>query len=153
MAAKLVAGPYWTPRAVATLLEEAADTLGRLPDDRGGGYARVWPPTVHGSREPLGSHAVARPIPPSPEAIDRMEEVLGWLCWLEPEERRLVWLRAEGLPWKRITCRLGIGRTTAWQKWTMALLKIASRLNTIAEQERPNNKLLNKSRRIVLQTR
>ena len=38
-----------------------------------------------------------------PEAIDRMDEALDWLMWLEPEERRLVWLRAEGLPWKRIT--------------------------------------------------
>ena len=48
---------------------------------------------------------------------------------VEPGERRLVWLRAEGLPWKRVTDRLGIGRTTAWQRWTMALLKIAIRLN------------------------
>ena len=63
--------------------------------------------------------------------------------WLEPEERRLVWLRAEGLPWKRITHRLGIGRTTAWQRWTMALLKIAVRLNATAEQNRPNIKPLN----------
>ena len=153
MAAKLIAGPHWTPRAVATLLEQAADTLGRLPDGRGGGYARVWPPTVRGSRESIGSHALARPIPPSPEAIDRLDEVLRWLCWLEPEERRLVWLRAEGLPWKRITYRLGIGRTTAWQRWTMALLKIASRLDAEAERERPNNKPLNRSRQIVLQGR
>ena len=66
--------------------------------------------------EPSGC---ARPAAAAPEAIDRMDEALGWLCWLEPEERRLVWLRAEGLPWKRITRRLGIGRTTAWQRWTI----------------------------------
>jgi hypothetical protein len=81
-----------------------------------------------------------------------MDEVLGWLSWLEPEERQLVWLRAEGLPWKRITHRLGVGRTTAWQKWTMALLKIASRLNVVAEQKRPNIKPLNKSPAAVLQS-
>ena len=52
-----------------------------------------------------------------------MDEALEWLAWLDPEERRLVWLRAEGLPWKRITHRLAIGRTTAWQHWTVALLK------------------------------
>jgi hypothetical protein len=34
----------------------------------------------------------------------------------------------------------------------MALLKIASRLDAEAERERPNNKPLNRSRRIVLQT-
>ena len=69
-----------------------------------------------------------------------MDETLGWLCWLDPEERRLVWLRAEGMPWKWITHRLGIGRTTAWQRWTMALLKISTRLNAADEQERSNNK-------------
>ena len=79
-----------------------------------------------------------------PEAIDRMDEALDWLMWLEAEERRLVWLRAEGLPWKRITHRLAIGRTTAWQRWTIALLKIATRLNAAAEQDRSNIKPLNK---------
>ena len=49
----------------------------------------------------------ARPAAAAPEAIDRMDEALGWLMWLEPEERQLVWLRAEGLPWKWITRRLG----------------------------------------------
>jgi hypothetical protein len=63
--------------------------------------------------------------------------------WLDPEERQLVWLRAEGVPWKRITHRLGIGRTTAWQRWTLALLKIATRLNAAAEQHRSNIKPLN----------
>jgi hypothetical protein len=143
----MTTAPTWTPKRVAARLEEAADAMARLPNERVPGFYDMWPGIVGGSL--TGD----RPAAPSPEAIDRMEEVLGWLCWLEPEERRLVWLRAEGLPWKRITHRLGIGRTTAWQRWTMALLKIASRLNTIAEQERPNNKLLNKSRRIVLQTR
>jgi predicted DNA-binding protein (UPF0251 family) len=88
-----------------------------------------------------------------PEAIDRMDEALRWLTWLELEERRLVWLRAEGMPWKRITHRLGIGRTTAWQRWTIALLKIATRLNAAAEQGRPDIKALNRSGDPVLQTR
>jgi Domain of unknown function (DUF6362) len=69
----------------------------------------------------------------------------------EPEERRLVWLRAEGLPWKRITGRLGIGRTTAWQRWTIALLKISVRLNAADEQKRPNNNILNTQAGSVLE--
>ncbi len=55
------------------------------------------------------------------------------------------------MPWKRITRRLAIGRTTAWQRWTVTLLKIATRLNADAEQNRPNNKVLNKDRVPVLQ--
>jgi Domain of unknown function (DUF6362) len=82
-----------------------------------------------------------------------MDEALGWLLWLEPEERRLVWLRAEGVPWKRITDWLGIGRTTAWQRWTTALLRIAVRLNAAAEQNRPDIKPVNIVAGRVLQGR
>ena len=62
-----------------------------------------------------------------------------------------MWLRAEGLPWKRITHQISIGRTTAWQRWTTALLKIATRLNAAAEQDRPDIKAVNRSRESVLQ--
>ena len=121
--------------------------LARLPDEKVHGLYDLWPRLVG---EPCG---YARAAAAAPEAIDRMDEALRWLMWLEPEERRLVWLRAEGMPWKWITRRLGIGRTTAWQRWTVALHKITSRLNARAEQNRPNNKLLNRSGRIVLQSR
>src|SRR5665809_42149 len=117
----------WDNEVVARRLEEAADTLARLPDERVCGHYDLWPKLIgEPCRHP-------RPEAAAPEAIDRMDEALGWLMWLEPEERRLVWLRAEGVPWKRITHRLGIGRTTAWQRWTTALLKITVRLEAAAE--------------------
>jgi hypothetical protein len=130
-------GQRWDQEAVARRLEEAADVLARLPEERVRGFYDLWPRMVGA---PCAS---ARPAAAAPEAIDRMDEALGWLCWLDSEERHLVWLRAEGLPWKRITHGLGIGRTTAWQRWTSALLKIAVRLNTTAEQNRPNTESLN----------
>jgi hypothetical protein len=116
----------WTPQLVAERLAEAADVLDRLPEPRVRGFYSLvpLPPDV-----PAGDGARTRPAAPAPEGIDRMDETMVWLAWLEPEERHLVWQRAEGLPWKWITRRLGIGRTTAWQRWTMALLKIATRLN------------------------
>jgi hypothetical protein len=132
-----LAGPRWTSEAVARRLEEAADVLARLPDDRVHGLYDLWPKLVGESSR----HA--RPAAAPPEAIDRMDEALGWLMWLEHEERRLVWLRAQGVPWKRITHWLGIGRTTAWQRCTTALLQIAVRLNAAAEQNSPNIKPLN----------
>jgi hypothetical protein len=113
----------WTPRRVGARLEEAADVIARLPDERVPGLYDLWPGIVGAPVTGSG------PAAPSPDAIDRMDEALGWLCWLDPDERRIVWLRAEGLPWKRIIHRIGVGRTTAWQRWTMALLKIAVRLN------------------------
>jgi hypothetical protein len=134
----------WDNEAVARRLEEAADVLARLPDERVRGIYDLWPRLVG---EPCGHARVAAA---APEAIDRMDQTLGWLMWLEPEERRLVWLRAEGVPWKRITHRLGISRTTAWQRWTTALLKISVRLNVETEQNRPDNKVLNRRASPVL---
>lgn len=137
--------PRWTPPLVAERLAEAVDVLARLPDERVRGFYHLWPKLVG---EPC-KHP--RPAAAAPEAIDRMDAALAWLLWLEPEERRLVWLRAEGLPWKRITGRLGIGRTTAWQRWTIALLKISVRLNAADEQKRPNNNILNTQAGSVLE--
>jgi hypothetical protein len=116
----------WSEEAVARRLEEAVDVLARLPEDAARGIYDMWPRIVGAPWASAGRAAAA------PEGIDRMDEALRWLTWLEPEERRLVWLRAEGLPWKWITHRLGIGRTTAWQRWKMALLNIATRLNAAA---------------------
>jgi hypothetical protein len=136
-------GRSWTPVLVAERLVEAADVLARLPEERVRGFYGLWPKLIGVPGRPT------RPAAAAPEAIDRMDEALGWLLWLDPEERRLVWLRAEGLPWKWITRRLGIGRTTAWQRWTTALLKIMVRLDTV-EQIRPNIKPVNRSPHPVL---
>jgi hypothetical protein len=132
---------------VAARLEEAADVLARLPEAKVCRMYDLWPRLMG------ASCASVSPAAPAPEAIDRMDEALGWLAWLEPPERGLVWMRAEGLPWKRITHRLALGRTTAWQRWTVALHKIVSRLNAAAEHERTNIELLNKRAHPVLQRR
>jgi Domain of unknown function (DUF6362) len=130
-------GQRWDQETVARRLQEAVDVLARLPEERACGYYDLWPRLVG---EPCRQ---ARPAAAAPEAIDRMDEALVWLLWLNPEERRLLWLRAQDVPWKRVTHWLGIGRTTAWQRWTTGLLQIAVRLNAAAEQNRPNNKPLN----------
>jgi hypothetical protein len=143
----------WDKDSVARRLEEAADVLDRMPPERIEARHSSWPRVIRPAAASLRSGQRSRPSAPPPQAIDRMDEALGWLAWIEPAERRLVWMRAEGLPWKRITHRLGMGRTAAWQHWTIALHKIASRLNAAAEQERPNIKLLNKRANPVLQPR
>ena len=126
----MAAEQVWTPNRVEARLEEAATTLRRLPSVKMQGYFSAWPPIVHDFWEAFGRHgAQARPDPPSPAAIDRMDESMLWLRWLEPDETRLVWLRAEGVRWKLICSQFGVGRTTAWHRWSVALAKIAGRLN------------------------
>ena len=41
------------------------------------------------------------------------EEALLWLRWLERDDARIVWLRAERTPWKPICWEMGISRATA----------------------------------------
>ena len=120
----------WTPELVAERLEEAVDVLARLPEERVRGLYDLWPRMI-GARC-AGAQAAA----PVPEAIDRMDEALVWLAWLQRDERYIVWLRAEGVPWKRITHRLGMGRTTAWERFSRALLKISVRLNAMNKSVR-----------------
>lgn len=122
--------PSWTPKTVAEAVEEAAHTLRRLPPVKVRGYVSSWPPTIREFWEAYGWHDTkVRLGPPAPDAIDRMDEVLHWLLILEPDEVRLVWLRAEGVRWKSIAYRFGIDRSTAWRHWTFALIKIAAHLN------------------------
>ena len=132
---------HWTPKLVEARFEEAADTLRRLPSVKVQGYFNTWPPVIRDFWEAFGRTEVrVRPAPPAPGAIDRMDETFTWLRWLEPEETRLVWLRAEGVVWKLITYRLGVCRSTAWRQWVAALIKVASRLNGIGDRNRPNIK-------------
>jgi hypothetical protein len=51
------------------------------------------------------------------------------MLWITAEERKLIWLRAARVPWKQITWEFGCDRTTVWRRWTLALTKIAARLN------------------------
>ena len=121
---------HWTPKLVEERLEEAADTLRRLPAVKVQGFVCTWPPIVRDFWEAFGWNEVQpRPGSPSPAAIDRMDETFRWLHWLDPDEVRLVWLRAEGVRWKLISHRFGINRSTAWRHWTFALIKVAGFLN------------------------
>lgn len=114
-------------------LEEAADTLRRLPYPREyaalkGGQSTM-PEYVRNAVEAYGYNDAEPPkIRPSAEAIDRMDEALGWLRWLPEQDARLVWMRAMRIGWKRISAEFHIDRTTAWRYYTAAIMVIAARL-------------------------
>ena len=120
----------WTIDDVAARFSEAADTGRRLPPVRVQGYFNVWPTFVRDGWETFAAKDYDyRPLPPTPEAIDRMLEVMRWVQWLEVEQRHLIWMRAKQVEWKDICRRVGCDRTTAWRRWQKALGQVAERLN------------------------
>lgn len=119
----------WTLDAVAERFREAAETAHRLPPVRVQGYFNVWPAIKREAQEIYTDPDRVLRFPPTPEAIDRMEETMRWVLWLEEEQRHLVWMRAEEWEWKDIARRFGCDRNTAWRRWKKALGIVVARLN------------------------
>ena len=75
----------WTPKAVADRLEEAAQTLRRLPPVKVRGYIASWPPIICDFWEAFGWHATeVRLGPPAPDAVDRMTRRFAGCSVLSP---------------------------------------------------------------------
>lgn len=114
--------------AIADRLEQAAYTLRRLPRVTVDGYKSNWPSTVNEFHEAYGyNEATMRLGPPSARHITEMDEALRWMLLLndDPEyTRKLVWLRANRVRWKRITQRFGHSRTKLYLDWRNALYAI-----------------------------
>ena len=62
-----------------------------------------------------------------------MEETITWSRFLKPEDAKLVWAHAEGVPWKAICWRFGIARATAHRRWQYGLSVIAWQLRWLGE--------------------
>ncbi len=120
----------WTPSLVEERLVEAADVLKRLPEERVQGYFSAWPEIVRSVHDAFGWHdpVLKRPWP-SPSSIDRMDETMTWLGWLEPDVAKIVWFRASGSRWKSICARVGLQRTAVHQRYLFGHCVIAWRLN------------------------
>jgi len=124
----------WTIEEVAARFADAADIARRLPPVRVQGYFNVWPAFMRQEWEAFAADdKVYRPLPPGPDAVDRMLETMRWVQWLEVEQRHLVWMRAKQYDWQDICGRFGCCRTTAWRRWKSALQLVATRLNAAAD--------------------
>lgn len=121
----------WTMEQVEGRLIEAASVLKRLPEPRVQGYFSTWPTIVPEFADLIGREPEpTRAPPPSARAIARMEEVLEvWLKLIEPDDRKLVWMRAENAPWKAVCWRFGISRATAHRRWQYAIALMTWKLN------------------------
>ena len=121
-----------TASEIADRMEDAARTLRRLPDPPGSGpkgYGRSWPEYVQEARHAYGYHQARMRVWPSPRDIAQMEECFDWLRLVEPEDARIIWMRAEGRRWREVCVTAGCVRQTAWRRWVAALATIAQRVN------------------------
>ncbi|NQV82602.1 MAG: hypothetical protein HQ494_02170 [Rhodospirillales bacterium] len=125
-----MADKCWTPSLVEDRLVEAVSVLQRLPEERVQGYFSAWPEIVRNFWDAYGMHdpVLKRPWP-SPASIDRMDETLQWLQWLEPDVAKICWFRAAGDRWKSICGRVGLQRTAVHQRHLFGHCVIALRLN------------------------
>lgn len=120
----------WTIEMVEQRLGEAADVMRRLPPVRVQGYFNTWPRALVEFADRVGQQPEPMRLPPpSAAAISRMEEALTWLRWLESEDAKLVWARADRMPWKAICWQFGTARATANRRWQYGVSVIAWRLN------------------------
>ena len=111
-------------------LAEAADALRRLSLNgiKPGALRSGWPDVVHQAHEAYGWTAERmRPPRPSPAQITRMDEAIGWLLWLDGQERKIVWARSMGVSWRRIEDLDGRSIRTLQNLFAAALGRIVAR--------------------------
>ncbi|MFY0311821.1 DUF6362 family protein [Leisingera sp. D0M16] len=79
----------------------------------------------------------------------------SWLRWLERDDARIVWLRAERMAWTPICWEMGVSRTAATRRWQFGLAVITWRLNGLVPPARRSQQFVIEnanclSRKIVL---
>jgi len=119
----------WSTARVEDRLESAADVFRQLPSVKPQGYFNAWPEYFHTFGDKVGQEPQIRRPRPGPRQITEAEEALLWLRWLEKDDARIVWLRANGRQWKPICWELGISRATANRRWQYGIAVIVWRLN------------------------
>lgn len=119
----------WTTAQVQDRLELAASVMRQMPGVMPQGFFNAWPEYFHSFADKVGQEPQMRRPRPSPRQITEAEEAMLWLRWLEKDDARLVWLRANGTPWKPICWQLGVSRATANRRFQYGIAVIVWRLN------------------------
>ncbi len=118
----------WTPALVMARVEECVRVIARMPAPRAPGYHNLWPDIIPEFSDMVGRKAVLRRPPPTPDAITRADEVLGWLCRLPPDDARALWKRAEGRPLRQVAAVWGVCPRTARWRMRVLLTRLATQL-------------------------
>jgi predicted DNA-binding protein (UPF0251 family) len=115
-------------KQIVARFKEAVLTIRKLPPVRVQGYCNAWPDIVYTRAEIRQMERKTKFLPATSEAISRMEKVLEWLLLIEEiDDKKLIWMRAEGIPWEEIAKTFGFSRVTASKKYKNALGKITQK--------------------------
>lgn len=126
----------WSSELVEQRFEEMFVTLKRLPPAMTQGYHSLWPDIRYSKLELLMQKPDTYRPQALPEDISKMEETLQWIMWVDIPERKLIWKRAAGVPWKAIISETNRSRTTLWTQYKLALSQIAERLEGMGKAPR-----------------
>lgn len=103
-------------------LEFAAEVMRGLPPVKVQGFGRSWPDFVQQeAQNEAGEQVFCRP---SGADIERMDQILAWLRPLNAGETRLVWQRANHVPWKKLCDEFKVHRSKLSEKYNIALAKV-----------------------------
>lgn len=106
-------------------LETAAYVERLLPPVKPPKYRCCMPDIIYTPQEIAFMDRRPVKLRPTQEQITIWETViLKWLLLLTVEERRLVWKRANHLPWKLLCRDYGCTRVALWYRYDKAILKI-----------------------------
>ncbi len=119
----------WTMARVQDRLELASEVMRQMPGVKPQGHFNAWPEYFHSFADQVGQEPQMRKPRPSPRMITEADEAMLWLRWLEVDDARLVWARANGKAWKPICWQFGLSRTAATRRWQFGLAVIVWRLN------------------------
>lgn len=133
----------YTPEYVKARLEEAAQTLRRLPATGcfPQGHKAQWPQVVRefweewnvkgeGEKEEFADERNRVRLSPSPAQIERMDEALMWLYYIkQPEHRMVVFARCLGVRGGVLARRFHVHRNTVATWYEAGLVRVANALN------------------------
>jgi hypothetical protein len=129
--------------AIAAEISEAAETLKHHHSGRcwPAEMRAVWPDVVQSTYESYNTDkaradlAERTRIVPSSAEITRMDRAIGWLNWLEPRQRIIVWAMASGLSLRKVAAMHGKGRTSIHEDYVASLVLIAIHLHDVSRQQ------------------
>ncbi len=99
-------------------IKEAVLTIRRLPPIKVQGYFNAWPDIIYTEIEIIKMDKKTKIWAATPDAITRMEEVLKWILLIEEvDDKKMIWMRAKGIPWEEISRIFGFSRVTANKRY------------------------------------